>query len=97
MNDRIMCCGENKKTKKKGDVLREQSLKWFEAPICQRKRGEERRAERQTEKEGEKERQGGIDKLKTACGCTDTGCETDKKKGDRGGKRQSTETGRVKE
>lgn len=69
------------------DVWREQSSKWFEASICQRERGEEMGRDTDREREGgrERERQGGIDKLKTACGCTDTGCETDKKKGDRGG------------
>lgn len=78
---------DNKKKKPKeggrGDALREQSERWSEASICQRNRGGGKRAERQTEKKRERRRRGGADKLKTACGCTDTGCETDQQKGGR--------------
>lgn len=91
----MLCAVEKTRKPKMGDALREreQNQKWFEAPICQRKK-EARRAERQTEtvRERQNEGEGGVDKLKTARGCTDTDCETDNKKETKGVKRRSAET-----
>lgn len=54
------------------------------------KRGMESDGLRERQRVKEREREiVRIDKLQTACGCTDTGCETDKKKEKEWGKRKS--------
>lgn len=86
MNGHIMCCGENKESQKGLMYGESRARNGLRHPSV-REKEEKRWTETPTEKEreGERKRQGGIDKLKTACGCTDTGCETDKKKETEGG------------
>lgn len=59
--------------------MRHPSVREKEERWAARQRGRERR------ERGERERSGGrrTDKLQTACGCTDKGCETHKKKRER--------------
>lgn len=83
VNDYFFVVEENKKIKM-WELVTQQAKKGLRQPSV-REKEEKRWAERQRVKAVERGKRGRIDKLQTACGCTDTSCETDKKKETEGG------------
>lgn len=88
------CSLEKMRNVKMWSLLTQRAKRGSRQPSVRGKE-EKRLAERQRVKVVEREKKESIDKLQTACGCTDTSCDRQKKR--KRGKSESIETEGVKD